>query len=94
LLFALAPWIKIDDSLIFNIKNSSKCYILKGIIYTNGHHFTSRLIDKNFNIWYHDGQTTQSHCQKEQTPLNIRKLNELKTCKNEYQAIIAFYAED
>ncbi|KAF8802855.1 hypothetical protein BYT27DRAFT_7226214 [Phlegmacium glaucopus] len=66
LIFALVPWIDINNSPTFNISNSSKHYILKGIIYTNGNHFTTRLIDKIFNVWYHDGQTTHSLCQKEQ----------------------------
>ena len=49
-LLKFAHWIDIDESLRFDVSNSSKHYISKGIIYTNGNHFTSRFIDENFNI--------------------------------------------
>jgi hypothetical protein len=65
LIFALAPWIDINKRLMFDVSNSSKVYVLKGIIYSNDHHFTARLIDGNLNVWFHDGQTTRSFCQKE-----------------------------
>ena len=38
-------------------------YILKGIIYYNGNHFTARIIDKNLSIWYHDGCVKTSSIQ-------------------------------
>ena len=65
LIFALSPWIDINKCLKFDVSNSSKEYILKGIIYSNSDHFTVRLIDENLNVWYHDGQTTGSFCQRE-----------------------------
>ena len=85
LIFSLAPWIDINNSLTFNVARTSKKK-LKGIIYTNGNHFTVRLIDKNFIIWYHDSQTTQSLMQ-------IKNNDQLKKCKEEYKAIMAFYSE-
>ena len=66
LIFALAPWIDISQCLTFEVPNASKKYILKGIIYSNNHHFTARLIDENLSVWYHDGQVTRSLCQREQ----------------------------
>ena len=93
LIFAIAPWVNIDDSLIFNVSGSYKKYTLKGIIYTNGNHFTARLIDNNSIIWYHDGQSTRSLCQKDQPLIQLKNLDKLKTYNKQYKAIIAFYAE-
>ena len=94
LIFALAPWIDINNLLTFNVSGTLKHYILKGIIYTNGNHFTARLIDKDFIIWYHDGQTTHSVCQREQYLMQIENSNQLKFCREQYKAIMAFYADD
>jgi len=94
LIFALAPWIDINNLLTFNVSGILKHYILKGIIYTNGNHFTARLIDKDFIIWYHDGQTTHSVCQREQYLMQIENSNQLKFCREQYKAIMAFYADD
>ncbi|KAF8813265.1 hypothetical protein BYT27DRAFT_7084963, partial [Phlegmacium glaucopus] len=67
---------------------------LKGIIYTNGNHFTTKLVDENFIIWYHDGQTTCSNCQREQSLMDVENLDQLKTHDGQYKAIIAFYIEE
>jgi hypothetical protein len=92
LIFALAPWIDINKSLTFDVSNSSKEYILKGIIYSNRHHFTARLIDKDLNIWYHDGQITRSFCRKEQSLMEANDVVPFKKF-GQYEAIIVFYAE-
>ncbi|KAF8811513.1 hypothetical protein BYT27DRAFT_7089391, partial [Phlegmacium glaucopus] len=67
---------------------------LKGIIYTNGNHFTTKLVDKKFIIWYHDGQMTRSNCQREQSLMDVENLDQLKTHDGQYKAIIAFYIEE
>ena len=92
LIFALAPWIEINKSLKFNVSNLSKEYNLKGIIYSNGDHFTARLIDDSLIVWYHDGQTTRSHCRKEQCLLQTDDVVPLKT-DGRYKAILVFYAQ-
>ena len=43
---------------------------LCGIIYGDGFHFVSRVIDASGTVWYHDGITTRSQCRREQT-LNL-----------------------
>jgi hypothetical protein len=78
LIFSLAPWIDIDNTLVFNVSGLLKHYILKAIIYTNGHHFTARLIDKNYTTWYYDGQFTSSLCRKQESLMQLNKKNELK----------------
>jgi hypothetical protein len=92
LIFSLAPWIDINKCLSFDISNISKEYILKGVIYSNRDHFTVRLIDDTLNVWYHDGQTTRSICQKEQSLVGENNIVPLKKF-GEYNAIMAFYVE-
>jgi len=92
LIFSLAPWIDINKCLSFDISNISKEYILKGVIYSNRDHFTVRLIDDTLNVWYHDGQTTRSICQKEQSLVGENNIVSLKKF-GEYNAIMAFYVE-
>jgi hypothetical protein len=92
LIFALAPWIDINQHLQFNVSNSVKEYILKGIIYSNENHFTARLIDESHTVWYHDGQTTRSFCQREDSLSRIDDIVSLKS-KGEYKAILVFYVE-
>ena len=92
LIFALASWIDICQCLTFNVSNSSKSYILKGIIYTNRNHFTAKLIDEDLKVWYHDGQETRSLCRREQSLTGPEDVVSLKHF-GEYEAILAFYAE-
>jgi hypothetical protein len=92
LIFSLASWININGRLTFDVSNISKEYVLKGVIYSNRNHFTARLIDDMLNVWYHDGQTTRSLCQQEQSLVGIDGIVPLKSF-GEYKAIIAFYVE-
>lgn len=92
LIFALSSWIDIDRCIEFEVLNSRKKYTLKGIIYSNRDHFTARLIDENLDVWYHDGQTTRSLCQREQSLMHIDGIVPLKTF-GQYNAIMAFYVE-
>ena len=92
LIFALAPWIDVNRCLSFDVSNSFKEYTLKGIIYSNRHHFTARLIDKYDNVWYHDGQTTRSYCQMELTLMQAIDIISLKKI-GQYEPIMAFYSE-
>jgi hypothetical protein len=62
LIFALVPWIDINKYLEFDVSNSIKKNILKGIIYSDGDHFTIKIVDANLIVWHHDGQVTQSLC--------------------------------
>jgi hypothetical protein len=90
-MFTLAPWIDINQRLQFDVSNSKKKY-LKGIIYSNGNHFTARLDDECLTVCYHDGQTTQSLCRKENSLMRTDDVVPLKTIQ-QYRAILAFYAE-
>ena len=52
--------------------------MIKGIIYLGDEHFTSRLIDKEGTVWYHDGITTKSRCLAE---ININHLTDIRWLK-------------
>ena len=92
LIFSLAPWIEINECLIFDVSNISKEYNLKGVIYSNRNHFTTRLIDDSLNVWFHDGQTTHSLCWREQSLMD--KINPVSLRSfGEYHAILTFYVE-
>lgn len=93
LIFSLAPWIDIDDTLVFNVSGSFKHYILKAIIYTNGNHFTARLIDKKYTTWYYDGQSSSSLCKKQEQLMQPKNNENFIIYNIQYKAIIAFYTE-
>ena len=42
-------------------------YTLRGLIYWGQFHFVSRVVDKNGQVWFHDGMSTGSGCQWERT---------------------------
>jgi hypothetical protein len=92
LIFAIAPCIDINKYLEFDVSNSLRRYFLKGIIYSNNDHFTVRLVDESFNVWYHDGQVTGSVCRQEQSLKHLEDIVPLKVY-GQYRAIIAFYAQ-
>ena len=92
LIFALAFWTDISKYLEFNVSNSLKKYILKGIIYSNHDHFTIKLVDENLIVWHHNGQVTQSICQQEQSLMNFDDIVPLKFY-GQYKAIMVFYAK-
>ena len=92
LIFAIATWIDINQCIQFHVSNSIKEYILKGIIYWNDNHFIARLIDGDFTVWFHDGQTTRSLCRKEDSLMQTNDIVPLKTY-GQYKAILAFYIE-
>ena len=90
----MTPWINIDNFLTFTVLGTEKQYILKGIIYHNGNHFTIRIIDKNLMIWYYDGQTTFASCKKGTFLTQLENNDFLKTYNGNYRVIIVFYSEE
>jgi len=92
LIFVFAPWIVINKNLKFDVSNHLKEYILKGVIYTNRNHFTAKLIDRNLNVWFHDGQMTRSLCRREQPLLEREEIVPLKDF-GQYEGFMAFYVE-
>jgi Helitron helicase-like domain at N-terminus/PIF1-like helicase len=63
---------------------------LKGIVYSGNFHFTCRIVSDK-NVWFHDGMTTKSTCQKEGhiTDFTDKKL----MMYNNTVAVLAIYAK-
>ena len=64
---------------------------LRGIVYHGSHHFTSRVIDADGDVWYYDGQMGHA-CQKE-APLKLMEYADLKECKGR-NLVLAVYAQE
>jgi hypothetical protein len=73
---------------------------LRGIIYSGGFHFTSRIITPGKEVWYHDGMVTRRNCVKKGHLTDFTE-DSLKTCveKNssgesvERQAVVVIYSK-
>ncbi|KDR73768.1 hypothetical protein GALMADRAFT_71756 [Galerina marginata CBS 339.88] len=59
----------VDSNL--HIKSLNASYTLKGTIYYGHYHFTSRFIDSNKCIWFHDGMTGQNAMPETKTLSNV-----------------------
>ncbi|KAJ7300446.1 hypothetical protein DFH08DRAFT_717984 [Mycena albidolilacea] len=49
---------KLDPAFNVNVKGTAIRYALRCVIYVGNHHFTSRIVKTNGDIWYHDGIET------------------------------------
>ena len=58
------------------------CYRLTGLIYGDGNHFVSRIIDTSGGIWYHDGMSTGNRCIEESSLTLATDLHKLKYANN------------
>jgi hypothetical protein len=63
---------------------------LKGIVYSGNFHFTSRIVSDK-NVWFHDGMTTKSKCQKVGHITDFSE-NLFMTCDSKH-AVLAIYAK-
>ncbi|KAI0314694.1 hypothetical protein OF83DRAFT_1063406 [Amylostereum chailletii] len=52
----------IDHRLELTCEDRTVQYKLKGIVYYGQVHFTARVIDRNDDVWFHDGITTKESC--------------------------------
>ncbi|KAJ7712764.1 hypothetical protein B0H16DRAFT_1342028 [Mycena metata] len=59
-------YLPIDPKLRFDIDGHTHIFLLRGIIYLGGFHFTSRIIGTSGRIWYNDGIATGRACIDEQ----------------------------
>jgi hypothetical protein len=65
---------------------------LRGIVYHGGFHFTSQIITKDKDVWYHDGQQTGQRCAYH-GKLEDMPDNQLRHCKQR-NLVLAVYAQD
>src|ERR1700683_4818346 len=57
--------IKLSKTLKFEQKGETVVLYVRGLIYHEDFHFTSRIIGTDGIVWYHDGITTGSSCENE-----------------------------
>lgn len=58
--------IKVEKYLLMTDELSTrKKYRLCGLAYLGGFHYTSRIVDSNYIVWYNNGMTTGQACQVE-----------------------------
>jgi hypothetical protein len=82
---AISKSIRIKDA-----NNKDTVLPLKGIVYLGNFHFTCRIISDK-NVWFHDGITTKSKCDK---VCHITDFSDkmFMTCNNKH-AVLAIYAK-
>ena len=87
-------YVFIDDDIVVNIEHSitlsDNTYVLLGMIYFGNFHFTSRVVDKNRGVWFHDGIKTGSKLEYEGNLQNI-DMNMLQKTKDGRKCSIVIY---
>jgi hypothetical protein len=81
----------VSKKIHFHDGDSDVVFILKGIVYHGGFHYTSRVIADN-SVWFHDGMVTGRGYEYEK-PLNEYSDNELSTCCGKFMSMV-FYAQE
>ena len=69
--------------------DSVHMYKLAGIVYLGGYHFTSRFVEKNGNVRYHDGIETGGSCFVE-GKLNTLTPSSLRRCKDRLASMVVY----
>ncbi|KAK7017230.1 hypothetical protein R3P38DRAFT_3320577 [Favolaschia claudopus] len=81
--------IRIDHTLRLLVGDEPVTYMLRGVLYAGGNHFTSRIVTESGDIWYHDGIETGSKLITEGN-LHTKTAKFLNTCiQNDYCRLVA-----
>ena len=88
---SLDPSIQVSKKIHFHDGDSDVVFVLKGIVYHGGFHYTSRVIVDN-SVWFHDGMVTGRECEYEKL-LDEYGDNELSTCHGKSMSMV-FYAQE
>ena len=75
--------------VIYDEKNVINKLYLKSIIYFGSSHFTSRIIDRNNDVWYFDGLNSNGESSKEQH-LELFTSDQLISCKERFASCIIY----
>ena len=62
---------------------------LRGVVYYGSYHYTSRIIDVEGNVWFHDGMTTGSGLLS-QGPAAKMKLKAFNKCDRKSLALLVY----
>ncbi|KAJ7153845.1 hypothetical protein C8R46DRAFT_897874 [Mycena filopes] len=82
-----------SDKLEFEIGGKREILRLRGIIYGGQGHFTCRYVQRQGQMWFHDGITTGSSCLRESMLQDVDDRLRLHRC-GEKAAIAVLYALD
>ena len=82
--------VKIKWEQLITVENTQ--YQLAGLIYFGSFHFTSRIIDKDGSIWYHDGVRTGRRCVYEGN-INTTSYQTLVKAKNSRICVAGLYMQ-
>ncbi|KAJ7490515.1 hypothetical protein FB451DRAFT_1165872 [Mycena latifolia] len=55
----------LDQILNLTVAGGKHLYMLRGVVYTANNHFTSRILNPDGAVWYHDGIETQRYALSE-----------------------------
>ncbi|KAF9455327.1 hypothetical protein BDZ94DRAFT_1371138, partial [Collybia nuda] len=83
--------IETSHQIKFVVNGKSTSLYLRGIIYHGDNHFTSRVISREGQIWYHDGMLTKETCIEDGTLQNMSN-EELKECQDK-DLVLAVYSQ-
>jgi hypothetical protein len=61
-----------DVKISQKIKFAGKSLCLRGVVYYGNHHYTSRIIDEDRNVWFHDGISTGSSSQSHGSAAKVK----------------------
>jgi hypothetical protein len=82
--------VNVDHSIEIMMEDGARHKLaLKGIIYSGGYHFTSRIIDLQGGVWYHDGIETGSTCVHQGYLPNVSP-HELRTAGDRKVAVAVY----
>jgi hypothetical protein len=83
--------VRVSKTIRFHDGDSDVIFVLKGIVYHGGFHYTSRVVADG-SVWFHDGIVTRRECEYER-PLNEYRDNELSICRGKSISMV-FYAQE
>jgi hypothetical protein len=90
LLILHLPYTEITIDL--KIKLMRKTLSLRGIVYYGNYHYTSRIIDINRKVWFHDGMITGSSSQLEGSAVNVEE-RYFNKCNHKNVALLVYAQE-
>ena len=77
----------INSSIRLNGNGTRYEFVLKGIIYFGGSHFTSRIVGNDDHTWFHDGAVTGIHSQYQGM---LNNLGDLMNCQGKVATAVLY----
>ena len=71
------------------MKVGGKSMSLRGVVYYGSYHYTSRMIDMDKNVWFHDGMVTGSSSQSQGSSIKV-KSKYFNKCNGKHIALLVY----